>query len=173
MTDRKEPLDIEREECCRMIAAKLDKTPWSAPSAGREIARFGAALRQEVRGVLPAVGRLLPAAPLRPAASRRPRGLRHDDLLFIGTLLCLFMIGDHYIGCLDYAEPRARSEYRQQAYEVSNEKPPQGHEEVLQAGYGVPIRPPVVQRRQQRQTVNRNGFQVVLMLLAKHEEILA
>ena len=81
MIDRKEPLDIEREECCRMIAAKiaealekparafaatdkklhrfdktlaaggglaakLDKTPWSAPPAGREIARFGAAIRQ-------------------------------------------------------------------------------------------------------------------------------
>ena len=81
MIDRKEPLDIEREECCRMIAAKigealekparafaatdkklhrldktlaaggglaakLNKTAWSAPPAGREIARFGAALRQ-------------------------------------------------------------------------------------------------------------------------------
>ena len=81
MIDRKEPLDIEREECCRMIAAKigealekparafaatdkklhrldktlaaggglaakLNKTAWSAPPAGREIARFGAAIRQ-------------------------------------------------------------------------------------------------------------------------------
>lgn len=81
MTDRKEPLDIEKAEYCRMIAAKLDeamerparalaaadrklrsldkalaadggpaaklnKTDWAAPFAGREIARFGAAIRQ-------------------------------------------------------------------------------------------------------------------------------
>ena len=81
MTDRKEPLDTEKAEYCRMIAAKLDeamerparalaaadgkllsldkalaadggpaaklnKTAWAAPSAGREIARFGAAIRQ-------------------------------------------------------------------------------------------------------------------------------
>ena len=81
MTDRKEPLDIEKAEYRRMIAAKLDeamerparalaaadrklrsldkalaadggpaaklnKTAWAAPSAGREIARFGTAIRQ-------------------------------------------------------------------------------------------------------------------------------
>ncbi len=81
MTDRKEPLDTEKAEYCRMIAAKIDeamerparalaaadgklrsldkalaadggpaaklnKTAWAAPSAGREIARFGAAIRQ-------------------------------------------------------------------------------------------------------------------------------
>ena len=81
MTDCKEPLDIEKAEYCRMIAAKIDevmerparalaaadrklrsldkalaadgglaaklnKTDWAAPSAGREIARFGAAIRQ-------------------------------------------------------------------------------------------------------------------------------
>ena len=208
MTDRKEPLDIEKAEYRRMIAAKLDeamerparalaaadrklrsldkalaadggpaaklnKTAWAAPSAGREIARFGAALRQEVRGVLPAAGYRLPAAPLRPAAPRRPLGVRHDDpLLVLGALLGLFMSGDQYIGCLVYAAPRLRSKYPQQAYEVSKKNLTQEHEEVLQIGYGVPIRPRVVQRRQQRQAEKRNRFQVVPMLLAEHEGIL-
>ena len=156
MTDRKEPLDIEREECCRMIAAKLDETAWSAPSAGREIARFGAALRQEVRGVLPAVGRLLPTAPLRPTAPRRPRGVRHDDLLFIGALPDIGISGAHHLGCLQSANYPDQSEWRPQPTDVSAKKPPQEHEDVLQAGYGAQFRPREVQRRQQRQGEKRH-----------------
>ena len=139
MTDRKELLDIEKAEYCRMIAAKIDeamerparalaaadrklrsldkalaadggpaaklnKTDWAAPSAGREIARFGAAIRQEVRGVLPAAGYRLSTAPPRPAAPRRPRGVGHDDLLFvIGVLLDIGMSGERRLGCLPSA----------------------------------------------------------------------
>ena len=125
MTDRKEPLDIEKAEYCRMIAAKLNKTDWAAPSAGREIARFGAAIRQEVRGVLPAAGYRLSTAPLRPAAPRRPLGVRHDDLLFIiGVLLGFVMSGEYHPCFRKYGNRLEQSVFQPQTGEVKEKNQP-------------------------------------------------